>query len=68
MSKKNMLQSSIEKALKNLTKMPKQHKHAKIKGLLSIYQKEAWKAKPNYNLMLGVTKKIKGLRGAGKKW
>jgi len=65
MVRKSKLQSSIEKALKNLTKQPKQHKHAKIKGLLSVYQKEAWKANPNYKLMLGVTKKIKGLRGEG---
>ena len=68
MAKKNMFQSSIETALKNIIKQPRQHKHAKIKSLLSIYQKEAWKAKPNFNVMKDVTKKIKGLRVSGKKW
>ena len=67
MTKKD-LQSSIAKSLKQAMRPPKQHKHAKIKNLLGTYQKEAWKAKPNYNLMKDVTKQIKQLRRGKSKW
>lgn len=63
------LQSSIAKAIKLAMKPPKRHKHAKIKTLLGIYQKEAWRAKPNYNVMKDITKQIQNLRLGGKgKW
>jgi len=65
---KNIFESSMKKALSKAMKPQKQHKHAKIKTLLGNYQKEAWKAKPNYDFMKEVTKQIKQLRGGKPKW
>lgn len=71
MSSKKSIQAAIESALKksaiprNMPMLPRQH--MALKGLVTTYKREAWKPKPNFNMMFRVTKKIRKLKGGKKK-